>query len=198
MLRVGLTGGIGSGKSTVATIFSVLGIPVYYADEAAKRLMHSDEELKASLIKHFGKETYEGERLNRAYLASIVFADQEKLALLNSLTHPATIRDANLWMSRQNSPYIIKEAALLFESGANEHVDFVIGVSAPAELRIQRVMMRDKITREEVLGRLNRQLDEDEKMKRCDSVIINDEKQLLIPQVLELHERFMRSPSNVP
>jgi len=191
MLRVGLTGGIGSGKSTVASIFSILGIPVYYADEAAKQIMHSDPELKASLIKHFGEETYANDKLNRAYLASIVFADQEKLALLNSLTHPATIRDANLWMARQNSPYIIKEAALLFESRANEHVDFVIGVSAPAELRIQRAMMRDNISREEVLHRLNRQMNEDEKMKRCDAVIVNDEKQLVIPQVLDLHKKFI-------
>jgi dephospho-CoA kinase len=191
MLRVGLTGGIGSGKSTVASIFSVLGIPVYYADEAAKQLMHTDTELRASLIKHFGQETYEDGRLNRAYLASIVFADPQKLALLNSLTHPATIRDADQWMLRQNSPYIIKEAALLFESRANEHVDFVIGVSAPAELRIRRAMMRDKITRDEVLHRLNRQMDEDEKMNRCDSIIVNDEKELVIPQVLALHHKFL-------
>lgn len=191
MIKAGLTGGIGSGKSTVAKIFEVLGIPVYYADDAARRLMNTDEELKATLIKNFGDQTYQNGKLNRAYLASVVFADKQKLELLNSLTHPATIRDANSWVQEQTSPYIIKEAALLFESGANKHLDHIIGVYAPQELRIKRVMMRDTITREEVLQRLNRQMDEDAKMKLCDSIIINDELQMVIPQVLKLHEKFL-------
>jgi dephospho-CoA kinase len=190
MIRVGLTGGIGSGKSTVAKIFEVLGIPVYYADDAAKKIMNTDKELKASLIKNFGEQTYHDGKLNRAYLASVVFNDKEKLELLNSLTHPATIRDANKWIERQTSPYIIKEAALLFESGASDYMDYVIGVYAPQELRIKRAMQRDHITREGVLQRINRQMDEDAKMKRCDFIITNDEEQLVIPQVLKLHERF--------
>ena len=191
VLRVGLTGGIGSGKSTVAKIFEVLGIPVYYADAAAKRLMNEDEELKKNIIEQFGKESYTEGKLNRSYIASLVFADKDKLELLNALTHPATIRDANAWMQRQTSPYAIKEAALIFESGSAENLDHVIGVYAPTPLRIQRIMQRDNTTREEVLQRMNRQIDEDIKMKLCDSVIINDEQQLLIPQVLQLHEKLL-------
>jgi dephospho-CoA kinase len=191
MLRVGLTGGIGSGKSTVAKIFEVLGVPVYYADDAAKLLMNTDKELKAALIKNFGPEVYKEDRLDRAYLGALVFADQQKLALLNSLTHPATIRDANQWMEKQTVPYTIKEAALLFESRANEYLDHIIGVYAPQDLRISRVMSRDMVTEAEVLKRINRQMNEEEKMKRCDSVIINDERQPVIQQVLALHEKFI-------
>ncbi len=191
MLRVGLTGGIGSGKSTVAKIFEVLGIPVYYADDAAKRLMNEDEELKKSIITHFGKESYINDQLNRPYIASLVFNNKEKLDLLNFLTHPATIRDANQWMNRQNSPYTIKEAALIFESGAAEYLDHVIGVFTPVPLRLQRIMQRDKITQEEVQQRMNRQIDEDIKMRLCDTVLINDEQQLLVPQVLQLHEKLL-------
>ncbi len=191
MLRAGLTGGIGSGKSTVAKIFEVLGIPVYYADDAAKRLMNEDEELKKSIIMHFGEESYINDQLNRPYIASLVFNNKEKLELLNFLTHPATIRDANQWMKQQTSPYIIKEAALIFESGAAEYLDHVIGVFTPAPLRLQRIMLRDKITREEVLQRMNRQIDEEIKMRLCDTVLINDEQQLLVPQVLQLHEKLL-------
>jgi dephospho-CoA kinase len=191
MYKVGLTGGIGSGKSTVAKIFEVLGIPVYYADDATKKIMITDEELKASLIKNFGEQTYQNGLLNRSYLASVVFPDKEKLELLNSLTHPVTIRDANRWIEKQTSAYIIKEAALLFESGANEYLDHIVGVFAPEELRVQRTMARDNITREEVLQRMNRQMDEESKMKLCDSVVINDEQQLVIPQVLALHNQFL-------
>lgn len=191
MLRAGLTGGIGSGKSTVAKIFEVLGIPVYYADDAAKRLMNEDEELKKNIITHFGKESYINDQLNRSYIASLVFNNKEKLELLNFLTHPATIRDANQWMKRQTSSYIIKEAALIFESGAAEYLDHVIGVFTPAPLRLQRIMQRDKITREEVLQRMNRQIDEEIKMRLCDTVLINDEQQLLVPQVLQLHEKLL-------
>lgn len=192
MLRVGLTGGIGSGKSTVAKIFEVLGIPVYYADQAAKRLMQEDETVRAAIIRHFGKESYPEGRLNRAHLAALVFNNEEQLALLNSLTHPATIEDANSWMSRQTTPYVIKEAALIFESGSAEHLDYVTGVYAPAPLRIQRTMDRDGLSREEVQQRMNRQIDEEMKMKLCDFVIKNDGRQLVIPQVLALHEKLLQ------
>lgn len=193
MIKVGLTGGIGSGKSTVAKIFEVLGIPVYYADDAARQIMNSDKQLKAALIKNFGEQTYQGGELNRSYLASIVFADKQKLDLLNSLTHPATIRDANRWIQQQTSPYIIKEAALLFESGANKYLDLVIGVYAPEELRIQRAIQRDNSSREEILQRMRWQMDEDAKMKLCNFIITNDEQQLVMPQVMQLHEKFLHT-----
>ena len=190
MLKIGLTGGIGSGKTIVARLFGILGIPVYYADDRTKQLMNSNETLKDSIIRHFGNESYNKEGLNRSYLASIVFNDKEKLALLNALTHPITIHDAELWMKKQTTPYAVKEAALLFESGATEKLDYVIGVYAPQHIRVKRVMLRDKLTAEEVMKRISRQLDEEMKMKLCDFVITNNEQQLVIPQVVELDKKL--------
>ncbi len=153
--------------------------------------MNTDETQKTALVKNFGEKVYANGRLDRAWLASIVFADNAKLALLNSLTHPATIRDADLWMKKQTSVYTIKEAALLFESGSYAYLDHIIGVYAPQDLRIKRVMRRDKVSAEEVLKRMSRQINEEEKMKRCDSIITNDEQHSVIQQVLQLHEKFL-------
>jgi dephospho-CoA kinase len=191
-LRIGLTGGIGSGKTTVARIFQVLGVPVYYADQEAKRLMNEDELLKQQIIGHFGKEAYKDGRLDNKYLAAIVFKDRSKLDILNSIVHPATIRDGEEWMKRQTTPYAIKEAALIFESHSQEYLDYVIGVSAPEPLRIHRSMKRDGITREEVLARMSKQIQEVIKMRLCDFIIYNDEQQLVIPQVLQLHEKLIK------
>jgi dephospho-CoA kinase len=191
-LKIGITGGIGSGKTTVARIFEVLGIPVYYADDAAKRIMNEDEFLKQQIIKEFGHESYEEGKLNRQYLASVVFRDKKKLAVLNALVHPATIRNSNLWMKNQSTPYAIREAALIFESGVQGQLDYVIGVSAPVELRICRAMERDKLTREQVLERIDRQINETIKMRLCDFVIVNDGKKPVIPQVLKLHEKLLK------
>ena len=191
MLRIGLTGGIGSGKSTVARVFEVLGVPVYYADDAAKRLMNEDGELKQKIRKEFGEAVYSDEALNRKALAEIVFNNPEKLVRLNALTHPATIADAERWMLRQNTPYAIKEAALVFESGAHQQLDYVIGVTAPAPLRILRTMKRDHVSKEEVTARMDKQMDESIKMRLCDFVLVNDEQGLLLPQVLELHKKLV-------
>lgn len=192
MLRVGLTGGIGSGKSTVAKIFETLGIPVYYADDASKRIMNENEELKGTIQKHFGEETYSNDELDRKHLSSLVFNNPEKLALLNSIVHPATIKDAEDWMKKQNAPYAIKEAALIFESGSQQHLDKVIGVYAPKTLRIQRVIQRDNVTRDEVISRMNKQINEEIKMRLCDYVVTNDEQELLIPQVIALDTAFKK------
>ena len=188
---VAIDGPAGSGKSTVAHIFEVLRIPVYYADVAAKRLMAENEELKASIVEAFGKDAYFNGNLNREYIAGQVFNDDKKLELLNSLVHPATLKDAEAWMQNQKAPYVIKEAALIFESGSHEFLDKIIGVYAPPAVRIHRVMQRDKISRNEVISRMNKQIDETIKMRLCDYVINNDEQDLLIPQVLSLHEEFM-------
>ena len=190
MLKIGLTGGIGSGKSTVAKIFETLGIPVYYADTEAKRLMNSSETLKKVIRQNFGEATYENDQLNRKYLAGIVFNNPEKLELLNALIHPVTINDAEQWMQQQSAPYSIKEAALLFESGAAENLDLIVGVYAPQALRIKRVMKRDGLTADEIMKRINRQVNEEMKMKLCDFVITNNEQELLVPQVLKLHQHF--------
>lgn len=191
VLRIGLTGGIGSGKSTVAQLFELLGVPVYYADDAAKQLMNTNEELKSLIKKNFGEQAYKNNELDRQYMASVVFNDPEKLGLLNSLVHPATLKDAEQWLNRQTTAYTIKEAALLFESGADKMLDYVIGITAPEQLRIERVMKRDEVSREEVMKRLSKQMNEEEKIKRCDFILINDETQLLIPQVLELHQKLI-------
>lgn len=191
MLKIGITGGIGSGKTTVAKVFEVLGISVYYADDAAKRLMNTDEELKKKIRLQFGNDTYKDGKLDRKHLAEIVFNNPEKLQLLNALVHPATLQDAEKWMLNQSAAYSLKEAALIFESGAHEHLDFVIGVTAPAPLRIQRTMQRDGITREDVIARMDKQMDETIKMKLCDFVIKNDEQEMLISQVLQLHEKLL-------
>ena len=191
VLKIGLTGGLGSGKSTVAKIFEVLGIPVYYADVEAKRIMNSDAKLKADVIKHFGDESYVDNQLNRSYLSSVVFDNKEKLSLLNSLVHPATIRDSKEWINRQTTPYAIKEAALIFESGSQECLDYVIGVSAPLHLRIMRAMQRDQLTREQVQQRMSKQIEEVIKMHLCDFVIYNDEVKPVIPQVLDLHKKLL-------
>ena len=193
MLKIGLTGGIGSGKTMVARIFELLGIPVYYADAAAKTIMNEDESLKALIIEHFGKAAYTDGTLNRAYISSIVFENTEKLGLLNSLVHPATIRAAEKWMQQQQTAYAIKEAALIFESGSQNGLDLVIGVYAPKSLRILRTMQRDTISRDEVLKRMSNQVNEELKMKLCDFVIYNNEQQLLIPQVIALHEKLLKT-----
>ena len=193
MLRIGLTGGIGSGKSTVARIFSVLGIPIYSADDASKRLMAEDAELRNSIISSFGNESYTDGILNRRYLSDQVFNDSEKIKLLNSLVHPVTLRDAAEWMKKQKTPYVIKEAALIFESGSQKMLDYVIGVKAPLALRLERTMKRDNVTLHEVNARIDLQMDEEEKLHLCDYLIVNDEKQMLIPQVLALHEKFLNT-----
>ena len=196
VLKIGLTGGIGSGKSTVAKVFELLGVPVYYADAASKRLYQTNKELAASIKSYFGEDMYEGDQLNRAKLASVVFGNEEKLQLLNSLVHPPTIKDAEDWMAQQTTPYVLKEAALLFESGSVSELDYLIGVYAPKSLRLKRAMDRDNTTREEVLNRMKRQIDEDIKMRLCDFLIKNDEQELVIPQVMQLHDTILQLCQN--
>jgi dephospho-CoA kinase len=191
MLKIGLTGGIGSGKSTVAAIFEVLDIPVYYADNVAKQLMQEDESLINSMKHNFGESCYEDGKLNRAYLSAIVFNDKSKLELLNSIVHPVTITHAEHWMKNQTAPFCIKEAALIFESNSNKKLDFVIGVHSPENLRINRIISRDQISEIEIKARIDAQMNESEKMAKCDFVINNDEIELLIPQVLSIHQKLI-------
>ncbi len=196
MLKIGLTGGIGSGKSTVANIFKVLGIPVFDADITAKHLMETNIEIREKLINQFGESVFYKDRLNRKYLADLVFNDPYQLDLLNAIVHPATLEEASHWFYKQDAPYAIKEAALLFEAGAGAGLDFVVGVFAPQHLRIQRVMLRDAISREEVLARIDRQIDDTIKMRLCDFVLYNDEQELLMQQILLLHEKFISLSNN--
>jgi dephospho-CoA kinase len=192
MRMIGLTGGIGSGKTTVAKIFATLGIPVFNADDAAKELMQKSPLLKEKLILQFGSEVYQDGQLNKAYLSNIVFKDPYQLNLLNAIVHPASIQAAWDWADQQKAPYVIKEAALIFESNASEGLDQVIGVSAPLSLRIHRVMQRDLCTKADVEMRMRNQVSDSIKMKLCDWVINNNDQELLIPQVLKIHEALIK------
>ena len=183
---IGLTGGIGSGKSVVAKIFATLGIPVFNADEAAKRIMQTSPEIKTKLIEQFGTDIYNESGLDKEKLAGIVFNDPFQLQLLNAIVHPVTIQAAKDWAAKQTSPYVIKEAALIFESGAADGLLKVIGVTAPLSLRIHRVMQRDGITKDQVDARMRNQISDTIKMRLCDYVIENNNQQMVIPQVLEI------------
>ncbi|MFZ6025409.1 MAG: dephospho-CoA kinase [Bacteroidota bacterium] len=191
MLKIGLTGGIGSGKSTVAGIFKVLGIPVFDADANTRKLMETDASLQSGIIALLGDKAYEDGRLNRKWIADIVFNDSFQLEKLNALVHPAAIRAGEQWAGQQQTAYVIKEAALFFEAGSTEGMDYIIGVFAPQHIRVNRVMKRDGVSREEVTSRMKRQIQEEIKMRLCDYVILNDDQHLIIPQVLQLHEQFM-------
>jgi dephospho-CoA kinase len=191
MKVIGITGGIGSGKTTTCEIFQELGVPVYYADLRARELMTSNADLKNKIIQSFGSQAYDDGRLNRPYLAQQVFNSKEKLSVLNGLVHPAVANDFDSWLEEQKGEkYVLKEAAILFESGAYQDVDITVLVIAPESLRLERVMARDGSTKEDVLKRMKNQWTQERKVKLADHIITNDGTQLLIPQVLELHDRF--------
>lgn len=193
MLRIGITGGIGSGKSVVARVFENLGIPVYNADTAAKRLMETDAALREAIISLLGPEAYRGQKLNRPYISSKVFASAEVLEAYNAIIHPAVIAYGEKWFLQQTAaPYAVKEAALFFETGTAGQLDSIIGVYAPTSLRIHRVLQRDHHSREEVINRMNSQLDENIKMRLCDHVVTNDDQRLVLPQVLALDALFRK------
>lgn len=185
-VMIGLTGGIGSGKSVVAKVFATLGIPVFNADDEAKRIMQTSTEIKTKLIEQFGTDIYNAHGLDKEKLASIVFNDSFQLQLLNAIVHPVTIQAAKDWAAKQTSPYVIKEAALIFESGAADGLFKVIGVTAPISIRIHRVMQRDGITKDQVDARMRNQISDTIKMRLCDYVIENNNQQMVIPQVLEI------------
>lgn len=193
MLKVGITGGIGSGKTTVAKVFEVLGIPVFYADEVAKQIMVTDRLLIEGIRSAFGMESYsETGILNNKHIANIVFNDAGQLQTLNSLVHPAVFRAFALWLDSlpSSTPYILKEAALLFESDSYKMCDTSILVIAPMEVRLHRVMDRDKVSIEQVKVRMDKQFSDEEKLKLADHQIYNDESKSVIMQVMDLHKRF--------
>lgn len=193
MIKVGITGAIGSGKSMVAHLFRVLGAPVYDADTAAKQLMTTNAALREQLIGHFGKETYLADgSLNRTYLAGKVFTNPENLSLLNSLVHPVVRDHSTQWMAQHEGyPYAIKEAALLLESGSYEQLDVLICVTAPEQLRIARVMARDNTTEDAVRLRMAQQWTQEQKAAACGHIIVNDDNTPIIPQVWALHALLM-------
>jgi len=194
MYKVGITGGIGSGKTTVCKVFEVLGIPVFYADTVAKEIMVSDQLLVEGVISTFGEESYtpEGE-LNKKHLASIVFNNEAELAKLNNLVHPAVFRAFEVWVKQidQKVPYIVKEAALLFESDSYKMCDTTILVTAPLSMKLERVMHRDQVSTDQVKARMDKQMSDEEKAKMADHFVVNDEQNSIIEQVLALHRQFL-------
>jgi dephospho-CoA kinase len=191
MKIIGITGGIGSGKSTVCNIFNILGTPVYQSDERAKFLMQNDTILKHQIIHEFGKESYANDTLNRAHLATIVFNSKKQTEKINTLVHPVVARDFLSWYESQTSNYVLKEAALMIESGAYKSLNHMIGVSAPIDIRIKRTMKRDAFrTEAEIRSIIDKQVSEEERIALSDHIIINDGTSLLIPEVIKLHEKF--------
>jgi len=192
MFSVGITGGIGSGKSLVCSILGKLGVPVYSADKEARSLMFNDSDLKDAIVRMFGERAYSRDGLNREFLAESVFGDTEKLSQLNRLVHPAVGEDFIRWAALQKEAlYVVEEAAILFESGAHEKMNLSVLVYAPRELRIRRVMERDQVDREDVLKRMGHQLSQEELKKMADHIIHNDGMQMLLPQVIELHNKIV-------
>lgn len=183
---IGITGGIGSGKSIVAKILHEMGYPVYSSDQRAKDLMHEDASIVAGLKELFGEEAYVNQELNRSYIAAQIFKDESKRVAMNNLVHPAVRKDFKEWVERQNSPLVFQESALLFETGNYRSFDAVFLVSAPEEIRMKRVKERDHLSDEQVLSRFKAQMPEEEKRRLTNYVIDNSGNEFLIPQILKL------------
>tara|TARA_B100000497_G_C7686989_1_gene416605 strand:- start:1370 stop:1963 length:594 start_codon:yes stop_codon:yes gene_type:complete len=191
MLKVGITGGIGSGKTHICQLFQQLGVPVYNADERAKNLMNNDPTVRQGLVDTFGPEVFNKDGLNRDFLAQVVFKDKAKLKKLNNIVHPAVAQDAQAWHLRHNDkPYTIKEAALLFETGSFKELDKTILVHAKEDERILRVMKRDQVSKEKVLARIKNQFTDLVKMEHADFIINNDGKREIKKMVEKIHSYF--------
>jgi dephospho-CoA kinase len=191
MLRIGLTGGIGSGKSTVARVFAVLGVPLFDADRAGRQLLNDDPAARAAVIEAFGDALYASGSLDRRALAAIVFTDPEKLARLNAIVHPAVrVRFAS-WAAEQQAPYVMMESAILAETGGHHAFDRIVLVDAPEAVRLRRVMLRDAVGEEEVRARMARQGTDAQRAAIAHHIIRNDDTELVVPQVLRVHEALL-------
>lgn len=193
MFQVGLTGGIGSGKSLVCGVMEKLGVPVYYADRQAGRLMNDDPDLVELIRDLLGERAYKAGILDRVYVAEKIFSNRELLIKMNSVVHPVVRKDYARWVdSLKDARYVVEEAAILFESGAGKFLDWTVMVYAPENMRIERVMLRDGVDEESVRQRMANQMDEEKKRELADEVIMNDEKGLLLPQIIEMHRKILK------
>lgn len=191
-LKVGITGGIGSGKSLVCSVFSMLGAPIYNADARAKELMHSNDKIREGVIDNFGKKAFHPDgTIDNKYLANIVFNNPQKLKILNSIIHPVVVADSRQWFEEQTAKYAIKEAALLYEVGAEKYLDFIIVVYAPIKLRLKRVHKRDRQSYREIRRRMENQMQDRIKVKKADFVIRNDGKHSILAQSLSIHHKLL-------
>lgn len=196
MIRVGLTGGIGSGKTVVSTLLGIMGVPVYDSDERTKALYDEDESLKTALKARFGESLFAGGRLNKALLAELIFSDCNALSDVNALVHPVVEADFRRWAERQVAPFVVQESAILFEAGLAPLCDQIVVVSAPEGLRIQRVCKRNGCSAESVRERMQWQLKENERLAQADRIVVNDDVQALIPQVLSLNATLQQMMVN--
>ena len=193
MIIVGLTGGIGSGKTTVAKAFNALGIPVYIADDEAKKLMQTSKVLKRKLIELFGKDAYTDGHLNKQFIANIIFHDKNYLDKMNAIVHPQVAKHFKKWLLKQHAPYVIKEAAILFENGTYKQCDVLITVTAPKELKIERLLKRDNTTVEKIKAIMKNQWSDEQKIKLSDFVIDNSELEITKQQVLKIHQQILNN-----
>ncbi|MAX69299.1 MAG: dephospho-CoA kinase [Flavobacteriales bacterium] len=191
MKKIGITGGIGSGKTYIASVFQSFRIPIFNADIQAKKVMTSSRKLIKVVKEEFGNDIYKDSDLNKEKLASIVFSNSDKLQKLNSLVHPIVKEEFNNWYMKQTSPYVIKEAAILFESNSHIELDAVICVSAPLDLRIKRLLNRDDYSENEIKKRIDNQISQEKKEKLSDYIIVNDEKELLLPTIIKIHKELL-------
>lgn len=191
-LKLGVTGGIGSGKTTVCKVFGVLGIPVFSADDEAKRILDSDREIQIKINLLAGKDLFSSGKLDRPALAKMIFNNKELLEKVNSIIHPAVFRSFGEWFNQQYSPYSIMEAAILFESGAFRFMDKIVTVVTPLDERIERLVSGNRLTKEEINERIKNQIDDDSRIKQSDFIISNSENDLIIPSIIGIHEEMLK------
>jgi dephospho-CoA kinase len=191
-LKLGVTGGIGSGKTTVCKVFGVLGIPVFSADDEAKRIQDDDRDLQIKINSLAGKDLFPSGKLDRPELAKLIFSNKELLEKVNSLVHPVVFRSFRVWVKKQDSPYSIMEAAILFESGAFRLMDRIVTVVTPLEERIERLVRGNKLSREQIIERIKNQIDDESRVKRSDFIISNSENDMIIPSIIEIHEEMLK------
>jgi len=192
IFKLGITGGFGSGKTTVCKVFNILGIPVFYADFEAKKIMDNDLSIKERVNSLIGKDMYLNGSLDRTEFARLIFNDKILLKNVNSIVHPAVFESFNMWTREQTAPYVIMEAAILFESGASKLVDRVLTVVTPLEERIIRLLHGNKLTREQIMDRIHNQIDDDTRLRNSDYVIYNSENDLILPAILRVHEEIVK------
>ena len=191
MIKLGITGGIGSGKTIVCKVFNCLGVPVFNSDFVARNVVDQEQSVIQKIKSEFGTDIYSNDFLDRKKLSKLVFENKSALECLNAIVHPVVKKKFEFWLlENRNSPFVIKEAAILFESGAFKEMDKIATVYAPESIRLKRVINRDNITAELIKKRIENQISEQEKIKRSDFVIINDDDQLVLPQIIKIHQEL--------